>query len=120
MGAIAQKFVKTFRREPSGDWGHNLRVRQDRQAPGGRWELRRRGGEPLVQGHYRVAPAGRVLRLDYDVARNAGCSLPLRVIQDEVVLPDPGDHDLMLGRAHVHAGPVRFFVCFFQLEVREE
>ena len=120
MRVLTEKFVKTFRREPSGDWGHNLVVRQDKQAPGGWWDLKLRDGHPIVQGHYRVLPEEHALHLDYDVARNTGSNLPLRVIQDYVVLPNPGDHDLMLGRANFKAGPVRFFVCFFQLEVRQE
>ena len=114
------KFVKTFRREPSGDWGHNLVVRQDTQAPRGAWELKLRDGRPIEQGHYRVSPEGGALHLDYDVGRNTGSNLPLRVIQDYVVLPNAGDHDLMLGKANFKAGPVRFFVCFFQLELRRE
>ena len=28
--------------------------------------------------------------------------------------------DWVLGKANFKAGPVRFFVCFFQLEVRQE
>jgi hypothetical protein len=120
MRVVTEKFVKTFRREPSGDWGHNLVVRQDKQAHRGRWELKLRDGRPIEQGHYRVLPEGDALHLDYDVPRNAGGELPLRVIQDYVVLVNAGDHDLMLGKAHFRAGPVRFFVCFFQLELRQE
>ena len=120
MRLLTEKFVKTFRREPSGDWGHNLVVKQDKQGAGGAWELKLRDGRPIEQGHYKALLEGRALHLDYDVARNTGSNLPLRVIQDYVVLPNPGDHDLMLGRANFKAGPVRFFVCFFQLEVRPE
>jgi len=120
MRVITEKFVKTFSREPGGDWGVNLVVRQDKQAPGGRWDLKLRDGQPIRQGHYRVTPAGNGLHLDYDVPRNTGTELPLRVIQDDIVLVNPGDHDPMLGTARFKAGPVRFFVCFFQLEVRQE
>jgi hypothetical protein len=120
MRHVTQKFVKTFRREDGGHWGHNLVVRQDGQAPGGAWELKLADGRPVTQGHYRVTPEDRTLHLDYDVGRNRGLELPLRVIQDFVVLANPGDHDLMLGRANFRLGPVRFFVCFFQLEVRRE
>ena len=67
-----------------------------------------------------MLPEGRTLHLDYAVGRNTGANLPLRVIQDYAVLPNPGDHDLMLGKANFKAGPVRFFVCFFQLELRRE
>ena len=52
------------------------------------------------------------------MSRNTGADFPLRVIQDDVVLVNPSGHDLMLGKANFKAGPVRFFVCFFQLEVR--
>lgn len=93
---------------------------QDGKAPGGRWEPKRRDGRPVEQGSYRVLGEGHTLHLDYDVARNTGADLPLRVIQDDVVLVNPGDHDLLLGRANFRAGPVRFFVCFFQLELRRE
>ena len=120
MRVLTEKFVKTFRREPAGDWGNNLVVKQDKQAHQGRWDLKLKDGSPIVQGHYRVLPEDGELHLNYNVARNTGSNLPLRVIQDFVVLANPGDHDLMLGRAHFCLGPVRFFVCFFQLELRQE
>jgi hypothetical protein len=120
LGLPPEKFVKTFRREPSGDWGHNLVVVQDGKAPGGRWEPKRRDGKPVEQGYYQALEEGRTLHLDYDVKRNTAANFPLRVIQDYVVLPNAGDHDLMLGKANFRLGPVRFFVCFFQLELRRE
>ena len=120
MRVVTEKFVKTFRREAAGDWGNNLVVRQDKRGHEGRWELKLEDGRPVPQGHYRVLAEGDALHLDYDVARNTGSDFPLRVIQDYVVLVNAGDHDLMLGKAHFKAGPVRFFVCFFQLEVRQE
>ena len=120
MRHVTEKFVKTFRREATGDWGHNLRVRQDKQAPGGRWELKLKDGNPIPQGHYRVIPGGERLHFDYNVDRNTGIEFPLRAIQDFVVLVNPGDHGLLLGRANVWLGPLRLFVCFFQLRVAQE
>jgi hypothetical protein len=120
MRHLTQKFVKVFDREDEQDWGHNLVVRQDKQAPGGRWELKRRDGDPVTQGFFRVRPEGSALHFDYDVARNGGLDVWLRAIQDFVVCVNPGDHDLLLGRANVWIGPVHLFVCFFQLEVRRE
>ena len=116
MKVITQKFVKTFRREADGDWGNNLVVKQDRKAWRGEWELKLRNGAPVPQGHYSVTPEGSALHLDYAVARNTGADLITRVIQDDVVCVDAGDHDLLLGKANFRLGPVRSFVCFFQLQ----
>jgi hypothetical protein len=118
MRHITEKFVKTFRREAGGDWGHNLVVVQDKQAPGGAWKLKLKDGRPVEQGHYRVLAEGHTLHLDYDVPRNTGTQLPLRVIQDWVVRVNPGHDDLLLGRANLRLGPIGFFVCFFQLEAQ--
>jgi hypothetical protein len=120
IGLVAEKFRKTFYTEGGEHWGANLVVRQDRQAWRGAWEPKLNHGRPVAQGHYRVRPEPRTLHLDYNVARNTGLEFPLRVIQDDIVLVNPGDYDLVLGKAHVQLGPIRVFVCFFQLGVPPE
>jgi hypothetical protein len=105
-----EKFKKLFYEEGGSPFGHNLVVRQDGQRPGGEWELKTKSGEPVQIGWYGVRPEGRVVRLDYNVKQNSGLNLPLRGIQDLVVLPNPGDHTLVLGRAHFLKLRVAYFV----------
>ena len=56
------------------------------------------------------------MRFDYDVPQNQGRHRPLRGIQDDVVLPNPGDHDLLLGKARMFGLPVAYFVLKRQRE----
>ena len=50
------------------------------------------------------------MRFDYNVSQNRGANLPLRGIQDLTVLPNPGDHSLVLGRARFVGLRVAYFV----------
>jgi hypothetical protein len=107
-----EKFKKVFYEEEGRPFGHNLLLRQDRQRPGGDWELKTKDGEPVRIGWFSLRPEGRMVRFDYNVKQNSGLNLFLRGIQDFVVLPNPGDHTLMLGRAHL----LRLRVAFFLLQ----
>jgi hypothetical protein len=111
-----EKFKKVFHEEGGRPYGHNLVIRQDRQRPGGAWEPKTKDGEPVRIGWFSVRPEGRAVRFDYDVRQNSGLNLPLRAIQDFVVLPNPGDHTLVLGRAHF----LRLRVAYFVLQRETE
>jgi len=122
-----EKFKKVFRRRDGRPFGHNEIVRQDRQGFRGEWELKLEDGLPIQVGHFRVAnigdePPRRLYRpyrhaglFDYNVGVNTWRNLPLRVIRDIVVLPNPGDHSLVLGKAYLQFGPVHVFYSYFVL-----
>jgi hypothetical protein len=50
-----------------------------------------------------------------EIAVNTGRNLPLRVIRDITVLPNPGDHGLVLGKAYLQLGPLYVFYSYFVL-----
>jgi hypothetical protein len=116
-----RKFRKAFYRRDGALVGHNQVVEQDGKGPGGEWRVKLKDGRPEQIGYYRVVPAigppryAHALRLDYDVPQNRGLHVVLRLIQDDVVLPNPGDHDLLLGKAYLRLGPVRVFFSYFVL-----
>ncbi len=69
-----------------------------------------RGGKPTELGWFTIAVAGRTMLFDYDEPRNRGLNFPLRALKDDVVLPNPGDHDLLLGKARWLGIHVAYFV----------
>lgn len=90
-----QRFKKLFYLRDGEPFGHNIQVKL---------------GRPRELGWYRVRPDGRVVRIDYNVRQNSGLTLPLRALQDLIVLPNSGDHELVLGRAHYLGVNVAHFV----------
>jgi hypothetical protein len=93
-----------------------------------------KNGGPVRIGHYRVGlvkdeprrPPYRdytnAVLFDYNVdLNNTLRNLPLRVIRDIVVLPNPGDHELMLGKAYLQLGFrwINVFYTYFVLGHRE-
>jgi hypothetical protein len=90
-----ERFEKVFHTEDGRPFGHNV-------------VERRRG--PVELGWFSVGMRDRAMRFDYDVGRNRGLYLPLRGLKDDVVLPNPGDHDLLLGRARLFGLHVAYFV----------
>jgi hypothetical protein len=90
-----ERFKKVFHAENGEPFGHNVVDR---------------GGRPKELGWFRVLTRGRVMRFDYNDARNKGLYLPLRGLKDDVVLPNQGDHDLLLGRARLFGLHVAYFV----------
>jgi hypothetical protein len=128
-----EKFKKVFRRRDGQAFGFNQQVHQDRQGYGGEWRLKLKDGRPIEIGYYRVgptrdeAPQGPYRKyehtalLNYDVDLNTGLHFALRVIRDFVVLPNPGDHELILGKAYLQFGfPwLSVFYSYFVLGHRE-
>jgi hypothetical protein len=90
-----ERFEKVFHTDDGEPFGHNV-VDRD--------------GRPVELGWFRVRTRGRTMRFDYNVGRNRGLYLLLRGLQDDVVLPNPGDHDLLLGRARLFGARVAYFV----------
>jgi hypothetical protein len=90
-----ERFEKVFHTENGEPFGHNVVER---------------GGRPKELGWFRVLMRGRWMRFDYNVPRNKGLYLALRGLKDDVVLPNPGDHDLLLGKACWLGVRVAYFV----------
>ena len=90
-----ERFQKVFHTEDGEPFGHNLVDR---------------AGHTKELGWFRILERGRTIRFDYNVPRNTGLYLPLRGLKDDVVLPNPGDHDLLLGRARLFGIHVAYFV----------
>jgi hypothetical protein len=125
-----EKFKKAFRRKGERTVGYNEVCHQDGKGYRGEWRVKLRNGQPVRIGYYRVAlvkdePPRSPYRdytnavlFDYNVyLNNTLRNLPLRVIRDIVVLPNPGDHELMLGKAYLQLGFrwINFFYSYFVL-----
>jgi hypothetical protein len=121
---VGPKFKKGFAMKGERPFGYNELCGQDGKGPGGVWELKPGRGHV---GHFRVGsvaeePTRRPYDrypgaglFDYGVQLNSGLQLPFRLIRDVVVLPDPDDDDLVLGKAYLDLGLGRIFCCYFVL-----
>ena len=90
-----RRFKKVFHEHEGRPFGHNIVDRR---------------GKPVEIGWFSLRPEGRLVRFDYNVEQNGGLNLPLRGIQDLVVLPNPGDNTLVLGKAYFPKLRVAYFV----------
>ena len=90
-----RRFKKVFHEHEGRPFGHNIVDRR---------------GKPVEIGWFSLRPEGRLVRFDYNVEQNGGLNLPLRGIQDLVVLPNPGDKTLVLGKAYFLKLRVAYFV----------
>ncbi|HEX7299157.1 MAG TPA: hypothetical protein VF257_09120 [Solirubrobacteraceae bacterium] len=129
-----EKFKKGFRRRDGRPFGYNEIVRQDRQGYRGEWNVRLWRGRPIQVGYFRVSlvkeeppqplyrPYLHAGHFNYNVDLNKWHNLPFRVIRDFVVLPNPGDHGLMLCKAYLQFGFhwANVFYCYFLLGHRQE
>lgn len=129
-----EKFKKGFRKRDGRNLGYNEIVRQDNQGYRGEWEVKLKDGRPRQVGYFRVSlvsdeepeklnePYRHLGHLNYDVSINTGLNLPFRVIRDFVVLPNAGDHTLMLCKAYFQLGfPwLNVFYCYFLLGHRQQ
>jgi hypothetical protein len=129
-----EKFKKEFRRKGERKVGYNEVCHQDGKGYRGEWRAKLKNGRPVRIGHYRVGLANDEPRrppyrdytnaalFDYNVdLNNTLRNIPLRVIRDIVVLPNPGDHELMLGKAYLQLGFrwINVFYTYFVLGHRE-
>jgi hypothetical protein len=90
-----RRFKKLFYLRDGEPFGHNIQEKR---------------GRPVELGWYRVRPDGRAVRIDYNVKENRGLYVVLRALQDRIVLPNPGDHELVLGEAKYLGLRVAYFV----------
>jgi hypothetical protein len=126
-----EKFKKGFRRKDGRTLGYNEICRQDREGFRGKWEVKLKNGRPIQVGYFRVGnieeeprqrlyePYRHAGHFNYNVDLNTWRNLPFRVIRDMVVLPNPGDHSLMLCKAYFQIRPVHVFYCYFLLGHRQ-
>jgi hypothetical protein len=124
-----EKFKKGFRKLNGQRYGFNELCEQDNQSFRGEWKVRLLSGRPIQLGYFRVSmvkdeqpepyyePYPQLATFNYNVDIDKGLNAPFRLIRDVVVLPNPGDHSLMLCKAHIQVldpGPW-FFFCYFLL-----
>jgi hypothetical protein len=114
-----EKFKKAFRSKDGRRLGYNEVVRQDGKRWRGEWEVKTKDGRPIQIGYFEVSPANNSVLFDYNVELNTGRNFPLRVIRDFAVLPNPGDHDVLLGKAYLQLG-LRVFYSYFVLGHRQQ
>jgi hypothetical protein len=118
-----QKFIKGFFQGPAYVEGYNIPVRQNGfDAP---WEHLPSAESPKRFGYYlarRVGQRDRDNKYPRAVLLNYGASprnifvRPERVLRDYLVVPDPNDRDLLLGKAYLAIGAARVFSNFFVLK----
>lgn len=118
-----QKFVKGFVRRPDGSVrGYNVVVAQDGlDAP---WRCLPDDAAPKRHGFYAVVPVDAAARdnaylhatlLDYGRGGNRRWD-PTAGLRDYLVQVDPGDPDLLLGKAYYALGGLRVAASYFVLE----
>jgi hypothetical protein len=130
-----EKFKKAFWKRNGKHFGYNHLVVQDHKGHSGEWKDQLRDGGPIQLGFFRCSMTSEESSLDgefmsylhtahfnYDLADlNSGVNVIFRPVRDFVVLPNPGDHSLMLCKAYFHLGPqTDVFYCYFLLGRREK
>lgn len=129
-----EKFKKGFLKKPDGKvHGYNELVDQDNTGLQGEWKTHLENGKPTHLGYFRIAmvkdePPQKLFRpymhlgyFDYNVPENVWTTTTfLRVVKDFIVLPNPGDHTLLLCKAYLNVFPwLNIFYCYFMLGRRE-
>ena len=123
-----QKFKKCFFSTKDGLYGFNKKVKQDAVKAGGAWNDVLYKGRAKTMGYFKVSYAGdapsqevhhryrHLVVFNYNLPLNQGLSGFLKVIRDFMVLPNPGDNSLLLGKAYLHLpGNLDVFACYFLL-----
>jgi hypothetical protein len=123
-----KKFKKGFWQKDGKNVGYNEIVVQDYKEYRGNWNVLKIGGRPLQVGYFRTSmikdeppqplykPYEHSGHFNYNVPLNTGLNVFFRMIRDFVVLPNPGDHSLMLCKAYFQFGTsINLFYCYFLL-----
>lgn len=127
-----KKFKKGFWKKDGRNFGYNEIVIQDYQEYRGAWNVRMWRGRPIQLGYFRTsliaqeppqplyAPYQHLGHFNYNIGINTGINLPFRFIRDMVVLPNAGDHSLMLCKAYLQGFHwLNVFYCYFLLGHRQ-
>lgn len=130
-----RKFKKGFWKKDGKNFGYNEIVRQDGQKPIGDWNVKLINGRPIQLGYFRSVlvtdepaqplyePYKHLGHFNYNLADlNSGVNFFFRFIRDFVVLPNEGDHSLMLCKAYLQFffPWANVFYCYFLLGNRQE
>jgi hypothetical protein len=125
-----EKFKKGFYKKNGRNFGYNEICEQDSDSFRGAWKVRLSNGRPTQLGYFRSSyvkdepaqplykPYQHLGHLNYDLPdMNKSIYFFFRVIRDFVVLPNPGDHSLMLCKAYLQFiyPSVNVFYCYFLL-----
>lgn len=128
-----KKFKKAFYKKDGQNIGFNEIVIQDYKTYLGDWKVMLINNRPIQLGYFRTAlvkdeppqplyePYKHLGHFNYNLSLNTGPNLIFRFIRDFVVLPNPGDHSLMLCKAYLQfARSLNVFYCYFLLGHRQE
>lgn len=124
-----EKLSKAFLRKGKRTMGFNEVILQDHQRHKGKWDRLMIHDRPVQLAFYRVSdvksekkeklyePYPNAGVFDYALPKmNSGINAIFQCIRDVVVLPNPGDHSLMLCKAHFRRTATKSdFYCYFQL-----
>ena len=135
IGKISgEKFKKGFYKKDGANFGYNETVIQDHKKYNGEWKVGLHKVRPNQLGYFRVSyvkdepyhklyqPYKHLAHFDYNINGFHKLTLSFfRVIRDFVVLPNEGDHSLMLCKAYLHfTESFNIFYCYFLLGHRKE
>lgn len=123
-----QQFIKGFFTVNGAVEGYNLKVKQNGLK--GPWIQLPTPEAPSAFGFFtvrKVQPEWRDNHYPDSLLLNYGEShrnrlyrfwddLPMKVLRDYIVQPDPANPDLMIGKAFIALGPARFYSNFFIIE----
>ncbi len=127
-----EKLSKAFLRDKKKTVGFNEVILQDLAGPKGKWNRLMVGGRPVQLAFYRFArvkdepeepwssPYPQAGVLHYGLPKlNTGVNVIFQCIRDVIVCPNPGDHELLLCKAHFRRSARKAdFYCYFQLGKR--
>jgi hypothetical protein len=127
-----EKFKKGFWKKDGKVLGFNEMCKQDSKKYQGEWKSRTFRGKPIQLAYFRSSlvkdepviplhkPYMHLGYFSYDIPMNTSYNLPFRVIRDFVVLPNPGDHSLLLCKAYLRLAPsINILYCYFLLGHRK-
>lgn len=127
-----EKFKKGFYKKDGMNNGYNETVIQDHQKYLGQWEVGLHKVRPNQLGYFRVAyvkdepptklnaPYQHLVTFSYDVPYHKWYLIFFSTIRDFVVLPNPGDHSLLLCKAYIRfSDSLSIFYCYFLLGHRQ-
>ncbi len=127
-----RKFKKGFYQKDDKVYGYNELVVQDGKGYRGEWQSRMKNNRPIQVGYFRTSlvqdeppqklsqPYQHLAHYNYNIPMNKGFNFIFRVIRDFVVLPNEGDHSLVLCKAYLQFLPrLNVFYCYFLLGHRQ-
>ena len=130
-----KKFKKGFMKKDGKNLGYNEIVIQDGKEYLGEWKQKlNSNGKPTQLGYFRTSyvkdeppaklyePYIHLAFFNYDIPHMHKWYLSFfKVIRDFVVLPNEGDHSLLLCKAYLRIFPwLNIFYCYFQLGHKEK